>query len=174
MPNGSTHPTIRGVDAVWFRSRAVSSFQSFQTCWLDNRRPHSLQRCTDNPKGLPGPFSLSGHGGGLGPDVLSRSLLLSGYLQQIASLDGASSCFKKPLAAFVTPTLRPATNGRSAGHVMLSYALPAASYQDDPGAGFGSIPIRLGSQSVPCFSIDQATTAILRANAMAAFFLRVF
>ena len=49
-----------------------------------------------------------------------------------------------------------------------------AVVQFKAGSDSGSIPKRLGSQFVSCLSIDQATTAIFRASATAAFFLRVF
>ena len=72
-----------------------------------------------------------------------------------------------------------ASERRCVPGVMLSYAFPAApvggpSPGDEPGSGARSIASRVGSQSVPCLSIDQATTAILRAKATAAFLRRFF
>lgn len=56
--------------------------------------------------------------------------------------------------------------------VRQSYALTAAHGLAGTNVSSG-IVILVGSQFVSCFSIAQPTTAILRARAMAAFFLRV-
>jgi len=81
-------------------------------------------------------------------------------------------CFQRPLVTFVLPTfLRPIKLRDRSGvsHETRSSGMCYCSLSSST-----SIPIRRGSQSVSCFNILQATTAILRAKAIAAFFLRVF
>mgnify|MGYP001814654389 CR=1 FL=1 len=89
-----------------------------------------------------------------------------------------SHCFKKAAGhiRFLDVVLLSAHGRRSLRQVVYAITAACAVLLDEPSSTIGgtTIPALSGSQSVLFFNIAHATTRILRARAMAAFFLRVF
>ena len=165
----STHTTIRGVDAVFCYASPHHSMRSdSRACFAgyirfgdvefrQARSPRSLAMPVRTRVTLCGVVSarvLARRACSLDPLLLFR--LTSGHCCVYSKSRWSHSFCRRPDDRQVIDAgVRHET--RSSGSVSST-----------------PIPTRRGSQSVLCFSIDQATTAILRATAIAAFFLRVF
>ncbi len=141
----------------------ASAFLAFQTRWLA-----TFFQAT------------SGHATQRQVCLCGRSDVIFGLVGLLggAPLSLDYKCFKKPLVAFVFSTscyfrhLASEARVRSVARSQRPYSV----LPDGPSSvvGWSEIPAFPGSQLVLSLNIAHATTAILRASAMAAFFLRVF
>ena len=162
-PNDLTEPTIRGVDAFYGIFCVVSLFLAFQTrrlaTFLKATSVHATRR----------QVRLSGHS-----DWVFGLVCLLG--RSLPSLE--SCCFKKAAGhiRFLDVVLLSAHGRLSLRQVVYAITAACSVLLDEPSStiGWTTIPALFGSQSVLFFNIAHATTRILRASAMAAFFLRVF
>ncbi len=158
--NDLTEPTIRGADAsIWLLRRLIIP------CVSNSHAGHILKS------------DVRAYSARRQVCLCGRSDFVFGLVDLLVDSFGSRNCygFKAPLVAFVfsTSCLTWAISPTSACQVV--NAITAACSVLFAGASdCGSIPAFSGSQSVSFFSMAHDTTAILRARAMAAFFLRVF